>query len=89
MWKILWEKEKLLITSSVLLGAIFPSPTGFSKDFYCRHVKRRVCLGDSITQQNFRLVQIESIGIQKNKWNKKFGMCFVKGRKHCWKRRKR
>ena len=27
------------------LRAIFPFPTLFSKDLYCRHVKTRACLG--------------------------------------------
>ena len=31
------------------LRAVSPFPTVFSKDFYCRHVKTRVCLGNALT----------------------------------------
>ena len=35
----MWEKEKMLVTT------ISPFPTVLSKDFYCRYVKSRACLG--------------------------------------------
>ena len=38
--------------------------------------------------QNFRPVQIESICRQQFKCLSKVEICFGKGRKHCWKRRK-
>ena len=37
--KMLWDKEKLLIKSN------FSSFHSFSKDWFCRHVKSRACLG--------------------------------------------
>ena len=39
-------------------------------------------------QQNFRLVQIESICRLQNKFDSKMEICFGKGRKHKWKRTK-
>ena len=58
------------------LRAISPFPTMFSKDLFCRHVKTRACLEKS-----------KSISVRKTKVTEKSN-CFVKGRKHCEKRRK-
>ena len=43
------------------LRAISPFPTGFSKDFYCRHVKTRACLGKGERPRKRRLFLVTSI----------------------------
>ena len=46
------------------------------------------CSFNSTKLQYFRLVQIESICIRQNNSGCIYEICFVKGRKHCGKRRK-
>ena len=43
------------------LRAISSFPTVFSKDFYCRHVKTRACLGTLSQTTNFTIFQTERV----------------------------
>ena len=38
---MLWEKEKMLVTSNLSFfhHVVYPFPTVFSKDLYCRHTE--------------------------------------------------
>ena len=70
----------------MLVTRIFPFPTMFSKGFFFKVVKSwNVAINASLftKQQNFGLVQIESICRQQNKCDSKIKVCHGMSRKHC------
>ena len=63
----------------------------FLKGLFVKVFKSRDCVVKSslfTKQQNFRLIQIESICRGQNKCDRKIEICFGTGRKHCEKGRK-
>ena len=87
-----WVENTVGKRRNCSLRAISPFPSVFSKDFCCKHVKTMACLGKGKLfpkQQNFRLVQVESIiGRRQIEHGSKIKFCFGKGIKHCRKRTK-